>query len=150
MRIIKLTLMVAAAAGSLLLSGCGGGGSGNGAGVTPEPQPPVANPEPPTAPAAPTVSLETDSAAVKSGDSFTLSWSSTDATSCEASGSWTGTLDATGSLTQQAYGLGERSFSITCSGDGGEATSSPVVIQFEISPAQQASAAAVSAAFSIF
>ena len=150
MRIIKLTLMVAAAAGSLLLSGCGGGGSGNGAGVTPEPQPPVANPEPPTAPAAPTVSLETDSAAVTSGDSFTLSWSSTDATSCEASGSWTGTLDATGSLTQQAYGLGERSFSITCSGDGGEATSSPVVIQFEISPAQQASAAAVSAAFSIF
>lgn len=142
--------MVAVAAGSLLLAGCGGGGSGNDAGVTPEPPPPVANPEPPTAPAAPTVSLETDSAAVASGDSFTLSWSSTDATSCEASGSWTGTLDATGSLTQQAYGLGERSFSITCSGDGGETTSSPVVIQFEISPAQQASAAAVSAAFSIF
>ena len=150
MKRTKLMVMVAAAACSLLLAGCGGGGSGNAAGVTPEPPPPVANPEPPTAPATPTVSLETDSAAVTSGDSFTLSWSSTDATSCEASGSWTGTLDPTGSLTQQAYGLGERSFSITCSGDGGEATSSPVVIQFEISPAQQASAAAVSAAFSIF
>ena len=150
MKITKSMVMVAAATCSLLLAGCGGGGSGSGAGVTPEPPPPVANPEPPTAPATPTVSLETDIAAVPSGDSFTLSWSSTDATTCEASGSWTGTLDATGSLTQQAYGFGERSFSITCSGDGGEVSSSPVVIQFEISPAQQASAAAASAAFSIF
>lgn len=110
--------------------------------------PPSPTPETPPSPATPTVSLEADSTAVTSGDNFTLSWSSTDATSCEASGSWTGTLDPSGTLTQQAYGLGERTFSLTCSGDGGEASSSPLVVQFEVSPAQQASVAA--AAFSIF
>ena len=138
--------LIAVAACSLLLAGCGGGGSGNATIATPEP--PVATPETPPSPATPTVSLEADSTAVTSGDNFTLSWSSTDATSCEASGSWTGTLDPSGTLTQQAYGLGERTFSLTCSGDGGEASSSPLVVQFEVSPAQQASA--VAAAFSIF
>lgn len=146
MKIDNLMFLIAVAACSLLLAGCGGGGSGNATIATPEP--PVATPETPPSPATPTVSLEADSTAVTSGDNFTLSWSSTDATSCEASGSWTGTLDPSGTLTQQAYGLGERTFSLTCSGDGGEASSSPLVVQFEVSPAQQASVAA--AAFSIF
>ena len=146
MKMNNLMFLIAAAACSLLLAGCGGGGSGNATIATPEP--PVATPETPPSPATPTVSLEADSTAVTSGDNFTLSWSSTDATSCEASGSWTGTLDPSGTLTQQAYGLGERTFSLTCSGDGGEASSSPLVVQFEVSPAQQASVAA--AAFSIF
>ena len=146
MKMNNLMFLIAAAACSLLLAGCGGGGSGNATIATPEP--PVATPETPPSPATPTVNLETDSTAVTSGDNFTLSWSSTDATSCEASGSWTGTLDPSGTLTQQAYGLGERTFSLTCSGDGGEASSSPLVVQFEVSPAQQASVAA--AAFSIF
>lgn len=146
MKIDNLMFLIAVAACSLLLAGCGGGGSGNATIATPEP--PVATPETPPSPATPTVSLEADSTAVTSGDNFTLSWSSTDATSCEASGSWTGTLDPSGTLTQQAYGLGERTFSLTCSGDGGEASSSPLVVQFEVSPAQQASA--VAAAFSIF
>lgn len=146
MKIDNLMFLIAAAACSLLLAGCGGGGSGNATIATPEP--PVATPETPPSPATPTVSLEADSTAVTSGDNFTLSWSSTDATSCEASGSWTGTLDPSGTLIQQAYGLGERTFSLTCSGDGGEASSSPLVVQFEVSPAQQASA--VAAAFSIF
>lgn len=133
-------LLVISAACILALAGCGGGsGSNNVAAVTPEP---------PSTPAAPTVSLDTDSSVVTSGETFTLSWSSTDATSCEASGSWTGALDPTGSLTQQAYGVGSRSYTVTCSGDGGETSSTPVLIQFETSAAQQASAVAVSAIIS--
>jgi hypothetical protein len=100
-------------------------------------------------PAAPTVDLSTDQTAVTSGDTFTLTWSSTDATACEASGSWTGSLATSGSSAQQAYGLGERSYSITCSGDGGDSPSSQIVVRFDISPAQQASAVAVSAVFSV-
>ena len=127
----------------VVLAGCGGGGGGSSAPVVVTP--PVVTP-----PAAPTAVLSSDETVVTSGDTFTLNWSSTDATACEASGSWTGSLGTSGSSAQQAYGIGERSFSITCSGDGGDSPSSEVVIQFEISPAQQASAAAVSAAFSVF
>ena len=127
----------------VVLAGCGGGGGGSSAPVVVTP--PVVTP-----PAAPTAVLSSDETVVTSGDTFTLNWSSTDATACEASGSWTGSLGTSGSSAQQAYGIGERSFSITCSGDGGDSPSSEVVIQFEISPAQQASAAAVSAAVSMF
>ncbi|MDC6459018.1 hypothetical protein PQY66_01605 [Luminiphilus sp.] len=141
MKILKVCFT--AFATSAVLTGCGGGGGGSSA-------PAVITPPVVTTPAAPTVDLSTDQTAVTSGDTFTLTWSSTDATACEASGSWTGSLGTSGSSAQQAYGIGERSFSITCSGDGGDSPSSEVVIQFEISPAQQASAAAVSAAFSVF
>lgn len=135
MNILKLCFTAFAA--SAVLTGCGGGGGGSSAPVVVTP------------PAAPTVDLSTDQTAVTSGDTFTLTWSSTDATACEASGSWTGSLGTSGSSAQQAYGLGERSYSITCSGDGGDSASSQIVVQFDISPAQQASAVAVSAVFSV-
>ena len=139
MNILKVCF--AAFAASAVLQGCGGGGGGSSA-------PTVTTPPVVTPPAAPTVDLSTDQTAVTSGDTFTLTWSSTDATACEASGSWTGSLGTSGSSAQQAYGLGERSYSITCSGDGGETSSTPVLIQFETSAAQQASAVAVSAIIS--
>ena len=139
MNIFKVCFTAFAA--SAVLTGCGGGGGGSSA-------PTVITPPVVTPPAAPTVDLSTDQTAVTSGDTFTLTWSSTDATACEASGSWTGSLGTSGSSAQQAYGLGERSYSITCSGDGGETSSTPVLIQFETSAAQQASAVAVSAIIS--
>lgn len=127
---------------SAVLTGCGGGGGSAPVEVTPPAVTPPAVP-------APTVDLSTDQTAVTSGDVFTLTWTSTDATGCEAAGSWAGDLDTNGSSVQQAYGLGERSFSIICSGEGGNSSSAPVIVQFMRSQTQQASAAAVSAVFSV-
>jgi hypothetical protein len=99
---------------------------------------------------APTINLSASQSVVISGEILTLTWSSSNATSCEALGSWRGDLQTSGSLDQQTYGIGERSFSITCLGDGGTTVSTPVIVRFELSPSQRAAQAAVSAAMSTF
>ena len=99
---------------------------------------------------APIINVSTSQSVVISGETLILTWSSTNATSCEALGSWRGDLQTSGSLEQQAYGVGERSFSITCIGNGGTTVSTPVVVRFELSPVQRAAQAAVSAAMSTF
>ena len=103
-----------------------------------------------TATSAPTINLSASQSVVISGETLTLTWSSSNATSCEALGSWRGDLQTSGSLDQQTYGIGERSFSITCLGDGGTTVSTPVIVRFELSPSQRAAQAAVSAAMSTF
>ena len=103
-----------------------------------------------TATLAPTINLSASQSVVISGEILTLTWSSSNATSCEALGSWRGDLQTSGSLEQQTYGIGERSFSITCLGDGGTTVSTPVIVRFELSPSQRAAQAAVSAAMSTF
>ena len=81
----------------LLLSSCGGGGSST---------PPV-----------PTVSLSSSASEVEVGNTVTLTWSSTNATSCNASGSWTGTKGISGSE-QITIGIaGPNNFSLSCSGE---------------------------------
>ena len=99
---------------------------------------------------APIINVSTSQSVVISGETLILTWSSTNATSCEALGSWRGDLQTSGSLEQQAYGIGERSFSITCIGSGGTTVSTPVVVRFELSPVQRAAQAAVSAVMSTF
>ena len=103
-----------------------------------------------TATLAPTINLSASQSVVISGEILTLTWSSSNATSCEALGSWRGDLQTSGSLEQQTYGIGERSFSITCLGDGWTTVSTPVIVRFELSPSQRAAQAAVSAAMSTF
>ena len=103
-----------------------------------------------TTTSAPTINLSASQSVVISGETLTLTWSSSNATSCEALGSWRGDLQTSGSLDQQTYGIGERSFSITCLGDGGTTVSTPVIVRFELSPSQRAAQAAVSAAMSAF
>ena len=103
-----------------------------------------------TTTSAPTINLSASQSVVISGEILTLTWSSSNATSCEALGSWRGDLQTSGSLDQQTYGIGERSFSITCLGDGGTTVSTPVIVRFELSPSQRAAQAAVSAAMSTF
>ena len=103
-----------------------------------------------TATSAPTINLSANQSVVISGETLTLTWSSTNATSCEALGSWRGDLQTSGSLEQETYGIGERSFSITCLGGGGTTVSTPVIVRFELSPSQRAAQAAVSAAMSTF
>ena len=103
-----------------------------------------------TTTSAPTINLSASQSVVISGETLTLTWSSSNATSCEALGSWRGDLQTSGSLDQQTYGIGERSFSITCLGDGGTTVSTPVIVRFELSPSQRVAQAAVSAAMSTF
>jgi len=76
-----------------------------------------------TAPAPePTVDLQAADLVVNDGGSTQLSWSSTDADGCSASGGWSGSRATSGSesvgpLSQQT------SFTLTCSGSGGNAVS---------------------------
>ena len=88
---------------------CGGGGSG-GAG-------PIA-PVVPVTPA-PTVSLSIDQSKVTIGQSAKLTWSSTNATSCTASGSWSGPQAISGTSLQTPTASGPATYTLTCTGEGG-------------------------------
>lgn len=80
--------------GLTLLSGCGGGGGsgstggdGSGSGNNPPPAPTLS------------LTLQSSAATVLQGSSVTLTWSSTAADSCSASGGWSGTRPTSGSET---------------------------------------------------
>jgi hypothetical protein len=79
----------------------------------------------------PTASLTAAPTAVASGAASTLTWSSTNATACTATGGWTGALavsgtQSTGALTKNT------SYSLTCTGPGG--TSSVAIAAVTILP----------------
>jgi hypothetical protein len=76
--------------------------------------------------AVPTVQLSVNPLTVQAGGSATISWSSTDTTSCVATGGWTGSKpisgsQSTGALTQNT------TFVLVCSGSEGEARTSVTV-----------------------
>lgn len=85
----------------------------------------------------PTVSLlanNTDSyAQVNTGTPFTLSWSSTNATACTATQSWSGTKGISGSSSDTKYNystpgsLTTYTYGMTCTGEGGSASDSVMV-----------------------
>ena len=77
-------------------------------------------------PPAPTVSLTANPASVNSGQSSTLAWSSINATSCTASGGWTGTKATIGTQSSGALTAGT-TFTLTCSGSGGTRSQSVTV-----------------------
>lgn len=87
----------------LVLSGCSGGGT-----------PATVTPAAPNAVAR--VSISPSS--VMPGQSATLTWSSSNATSCTASGAWSGSLATAGSSTVQLQGNTAETFTVTCSGAG--------------------------------
>lgn len=90
--------------GVLLLSACSGGSSGNG--------PPVNNP-------APTATLSANPTSIAQGGSSTLTWSSTDATSCNASGgTFAGAKSSSGNELVTNI-QAPTTYSIVCSGAGG-------------------------------
>lgn len=74
---------------------CGGGGSSS---------PPV-----------PTVSLTSNLSEVEIGNSITLTWSSTNATSCSASGAWAGSKASSGTEEVIISNIGSNNFSLSCS-----------------------------------
>lgn len=78
-----------------------------------------------TAPA-PTISLGASPSTVASGSGSTLTWSSTNATSCTGSGAWSGSKAISGSQSTGAL-TADESYTLTCSGAGGSAAQSATV-----------------------
>jgi len=89
----------AAALIALTLQACGGSGS--------------------SAPPAPTVTISVSPTAITAGQSATLTWSSTQATSCTASGAWSGSEAAMGSQAVTPTASGSVTYTLTCIGAGG-------------------------------
>ena len=90
-----------------------------GTGTTAPPMVATQEPAPPTDPApVPGVTLNATPVSISSGGFATLSWSSTDATSCTASGGWSGNRGASGSEATPALSA-TTNYSITCVGAGG-------------------------------
>ena len=83
----------------IIISSCGGGGGGGGS------------------PALPSISVNISSSdnAISVGDSISLSWSSSNASSCNASGSWNGTKSISGNETLTIDSSGSKTFTLTCS-----------------------------------
>ena len=102
---------------TIMLTACGGGGSGGtnvaGALITAGGTTGGGNSGNTTTP---TVTLSASASKIVVGDSTTLHWSSSDASSCTASGSWSGSKSLSGneSITLDSYG--DFTFSIDCSG----------------------------------
>ncbi len=78
----------------------------------------------PTAP--PTVSLQASPSSVAIGSSAQLSWSSTNASSCTASGGWSGAKGTSGTASS-ANLFANATFTLTCTGTGGTASDSKSV-----------------------
>ena len=97
----------------LFIVSCGGGVGGGGT-----------TPTPPTTPA-PTVNLSADPISVLLENTSTLTWSSTNATSCSAS--WTTQTGSSGSEAVTISTAGNNSFSISCTGAGGSSSASVTV-----------------------
>ncbi len=86
----------------------------------------------------PTISLTANPPSVKSGESTTLSWFTYDATSCTASGAWSGSKSISGSesVTPNPNSLTPVVYTLTCSGPGGSSSQSlpvPVLCKTDIS-----------------
>ncbi|MDC0546902.1 Ig-like domain-containing protein [Gammaproteobacteria bacterium] len=92
----------------LIITSCGGGGGGGSTAVAKL--------------AAAISSFTSNIFSTEVGSSVDISWSSTNATSCTASGSWTGPISTTGSKTVEISTAGESTFTLTCNGEGGNAS----------------------------
>jgi hypothetical protein len=109
----RLARLFSALAGFTLLAACGGGGGGANTG----------NPNPPPAP---TVSLTANPTSITAGQTVTLTWSSTNATSCTAAGGWSGAKAISGTEVTAALS-GATTFTLSCTGTGGSTSASASV-----------------------
>ena len=88
-----------------MLANCGGGGGG---GSEPAPVP--------TPPPAPTSSISASVESLRINQTAELTWSSTNATSCTASGDWSGDKGSSGTEEVQVVKAGTSTYTINCSG----------------------------------
>ncbi|MDP3857137.1 MAG: ImpA family metalloprotease [Stagnimonas sp.] len=101
----------------LSLSACGGGGSTDGPDTAGTPTI-----------LAPTLTLSANPATVASGGSSTLTWNSANASSCTASGAWSGSQSVSGSKAVSAPTVpGDYTYTLACTGAGGSISKNAVV-----------------------
>jgi hypothetical protein len=109
----KLALLCVVACANGLLGSCGGGGGGGG------------SPPPPPPPPAPTLAMSVIPSTIPLGKSATITWSSTNATSCSAT--WTGDMRTSSNgigATVSPSTVGFYTYFLSCSGLGGSVTGS--------------------------
>jgi hypothetical protein len=80
----------------------------------------------------PTVSFAINPTSIMVGESATLTWSSTNATSCTASGAWSGTQATSGSLSVTPGSAGNSTYMLSCSG-ADDSTSATSVVKLTVS-----------------
>jgi hypothetical protein len=76
---------------------------------------------------APTITLSASPSTVTAGQSSTLTWNSTNATGCTASGAWSGSQPTSGSVSTGALNQNS-TYSLNCTGSGGSASASASVV----------------------
>ncbi|MGJ8679167.1 Lcl domain-containing protein [Paraglaciecola sp.] len=109
---------------TFVLVACGGGG-GNDETTTGGNQN--------TTPAKPTVSFSVSPQNINTGQSSKFTWSSSHATSCVASGAWSGDKALTGSEDSSVFETaGTFDFELSCSGEGGTTQTNAQIIVAEI------------------
>ncbi|HEX3912923.1 MAG TPA: S8 family serine peptidase [Steroidobacteraceae bacterium] len=77
-------------------------------------------------PAAPTLTLNQPSIVV--GGSVTLTWSSANTQACTASGSWSGPLASTGTMTESPAAVGSDTYTLICSNHAGDSAATSVTL----------------------
>jgi subtilisin family serine protease len=88
---------------------------------------------PAVAPPAPSLAVASSSIVV--GKSTTLTWSSANATSCSASGSWSGTQATSGTLTVSGSAVGTLTYELTCSNATGSSPAATASVSVTAAPA---------------
>lgn len=83
-------------------------------------------------PGAPTLTLAATS--VVAGSSTTITWSEINATSCTASGSWSGTLAASGTQTIKPTTAGSNVYTLTCANANGTLAATSVTLTITAAP----------------
>jgi len=103
----------------VILVSCGGGGGGGSSEPTPPPLPRA------------TVNLTADPLSVLAGNDTTLTWTTANATTCNASGAWSGSKATSGSEAITINTTGDNQFTLSCSGPGGTGSDSVTVEGYE-------------------
>lgn len=83
-------------------------------------------------PVAPTLTFSGDPLTITAGGTTTLTWDSTDAATCDASNGWTGVQAVDGSI--QVSPLTTTTYTLTCTGAGGDITSSVTITVEGVTP----------------
>ena len=66
------------------------------------------------------------------GDEVSISWSVSNADTCNATGRWSGIKSSSGNETVTVSGAGNNNFGLSCSGEGGQASETVVVFAFNL------------------